>query len=175
MAYKVGKKAALAALPLAAVLVWKAYPKRYKGIIIAPAEASCNGKQYDTDEFPYSREELLPLLTNYLMYSDRMKRDGEKVDIEHIVSRKDAWDSGACNWSRQERREFASDLLEVTLADSSVNRSKSSNDTWIPPSRTNFCVLLHRILAIKKKYELTMDPKEFDYFQEHMPACEGKV
>ena len=50
----------------------------------------------------------------------------EAEDIEHIVARSEAHDSGLCATDAATRRRFASDLLNLTLASPSVNRSQKS-------------------------------------------------
>ena len=54
--------------------------------------------------------------------------------IEHIVARKNAHDSGLCNKSAGARKRFANDLLNITLAPSSLNSAKGHDtvDDWMP-------------------------------------------
>ena len=49
-----------------------------------------------------------------------------ETDIEHIVARSEAHDSGLCAADAATRRRFASDILNLTLASPSVNRSQKS-------------------------------------------------
>ena len=58
-----------------------------------------------------------------------------ETDIEHIVARFEAHDSGLCAANRETRKRFASDLFNLTLASPSVNRhQKSDHDPaeWLP-------------------------------------------
>ena len=58
-----------------------------------------------------------------------------EADIEHIVARSEAHDSGLCAADAATRRQFAGDLLNLTLASPAVNRSqKSGKDAaeWLP-------------------------------------------
>ena len=59
------------------------------------------------------------------------------------------------------RRRFASDLLNLTLAAPAVNRHrKSGKDAgeWLP--RVSRCWLAARVVAVKRKYRLTVDACE---------------
>ena len=58
-----------------------------------------------------------------------------ETDIEHIVARSEAHDSGLCAADAATKRRFASDLLNLTLASPAVNRSqKGGKDAaeWLP-------------------------------------------
>jgi hypothetical protein len=51
--------------------------------------------------------------------------DRGDVDIDHVVSLSDAWQSGANEWTRAERVEFANDLENLGVSWDSENRRKS--------------------------------------------------
>ena len=86
----------------------------------------------------------------------------QDMDIEHIVARSEAHDSGLCaspdRWS-----EFASDPLNLTVASEHVNRTlKRDRDAaeWLPPLDPEWYV--NRIVAVKQKYGLSIDAAERD-------------
>ena len=84
-----------------------------------------------------------------------------ETDIEHIVARSEAHDSGMCAETVERRKEFARDLLNLTLASPGVNRDqKSDKDAaeWLPD--VNQCWYADRIVQVKAKYNLTVDPAE---------------
>ena len=59
------------------------------------------------------------------------------------------------------RLRFASDLPSLTLAAPAVSRRrKSGKDAgeWLP--RVSRCWLAARVVAVKRKYRLTVDPRE---------------
>ena len=99
---------------------------------------------YDRSEFPHwddedgdgmnTRLEILSLekVGNVGWYS---RWDGEwyagegglsapRFDIDHIVSLKEAWRSGADEWSARDKDTFADDILNLTAVTASSNRSK---------------------------------------------------
>ncbi|MFM9137040.1 MAG: HNH endonuclease family protein, partial [Actinomycetota bacterium] len=92
--------------------------------------------------------------------------DPSRIDIDHVVALKEAWDSGAWAWSSDMRRAYANDtsdsrtLLAVT---DRVNQSKSDTDpsNWLPPSRSYLCTYLSNWIAVKARWGLSMDPSEW--------------
>jgi hypothetical protein len=88
------------------------------------------------------------------------------IDIDHVVALKEAWDSGAWAWSAAQRKAYANDtsdsrtLLAVT---DSVNQSKSDKDpsNWLPPLQRYTCTYLGNWIAVKVRWNLSMDLSEF--------------
>ena len=88
------------------------------------------------------------------------------IDIDHVIALKEAWDSGAWAWSAAQRKAFANDtsdsrtLLAVT---DSVNQSKSDKDpsNWLPPLQSYTCTYLGNWIAVKVRWNLSMDLSEF--------------
>ena len=88
------------------------------------------------------------------------------IDIDHVVALKEAWDSGAWNWSEARRRAFANDLADprsLRAVTDNVNQSKSDQDpsNWMPPLRSYWCTYLGDWVAIKVRWRLSMDQSEF--------------
>ena len=80
------------------------------------------------------------------------------TDIEHIVALAEAHDSGIAD---DRRRDIASDLDNLTIADPMVNRSeKSDRDAaeWMPDRHGAW--FAQRVIAVKREYELSVDPAE---------------
>ena len=89
-----------------------------------------------------------------------------ETDIEHIVARSEAHDSGLCATDPGTRRRFASDLLNLTLAEPSLNRhDKRDHDAagWLPPM--NRCWFANRVVEVRRKYDLTIDRHEADVLE----------
>lgn len=88
------------------------------------------------------------------------------LDIDHMVPLKEAWDSGAWNWTAAQRQAYANDLSDprpLIAVLNSQNRSKSDKDpsNWIPPRGEYTCAYLANWVAIKAKWKLSMDQSEF--------------
>ena len=82
------------------------------------------------------------------------------TDIEHIVALAEAHDSGIAD---ARRRDIASDLDNLTIADPTVNRSeKSDRDAaeWMPARHGAW--FAQRVIAVKLEYGLSVDPAERD-------------
>ena len=86
------------------------------------------------------------------------------TDIEHIVALAEAHDSRI---AADRRRDIASDLDNLTIADPTVNRSqKSDRDAaeWMPARHGGW--FAERVILVKAKYGLSVDPAERDALAE---------
>ena len=82
------------------------------------------------------------------------------TDIEHIVALAETHDSGIAD---ERRRDIASDLDNLTIADPTVNRSeKSDRDAadWMPARHGAW--FAERVIQVKLEYGLSVDPAERD-------------
>ena len=100
----------------------------------------------------------------YTPYSCKLfdiRADGTAAtDIEHIVALAEAYDSGL---GESQFRAFAGDLVNLTIADPTVNRhEKSDRDAaeWRPSRNTGWFAA--KVVAVKKKYSLSVNPAERD-------------
>jgi hypothetical protein len=99
-------------------------------------------------------------------YDNVMHTNPSELDIDHMVPLKEAWDSGARNWSSSQRQLFANDLSDprsLIAVTARQNRSKSDRDpsNWIPPNTRYTCTYLAEWVAIKVRWKLSMDHSEF--------------
>jgi Protein of unknown function (DUF1524) len=87
------------------------------------------------------------------------------LDIDHIVPLKEAWLSGASNWTKTKRVQFANHLSDpnhLIAVYKKANRSKGARDPahWLP-TNTNFIVEYLQIwVKIKNDWSLDMDTVE---------------
>ena len=107
----------------------------WRGITLAP-ENRCS--EYDPDDYRYSPS-VEPRFVDaqggsYGPYTGTWFDSIRDTDIEHIVARSEAHDTGLCADDPNTKDEFASDLLNLILASPSVNRHQKVNKT--PPSGT---------------------------------------
>ena len=79
--------------------------------------------------------------------------------IEHIVALAEAHDSGI---AADRRRDLASDLDNLTIADPTVNLQKGARDAadWMPTHHGAW--FAERVIQVKLEYGLTVDPDERD-------------
>ena len=128
------------------------------------AERRCS--PYESDDYPYSQSVEPRIVASmggviYGPYTGTWFDSTSQTDIEHIVARSEAHDSGLCAVDAATKRRFASDLLNLTLASPAVNRSqKSGKDAteWIPD--LNQCWFANRVVEVRQQYSLTVDQRE---------------
>ena len=93
-------------------------------------------------------------------------------DVEHIVALAEAHRSGMCSRGNREKKRFASDLLNLTLATPTLNRDeKIAKDAahWMPSH--NQCWFVSRIVEVKKKYSLSVDKAERRALKRVLEQC----
>ena len=147
----------------------------WRGITIAP-ENRCS--PYDSDQYRYSPS-VEPRIVEaqggiYGPYTGTWFESIKETDIEHIVARSEAHDSGLCAAGPATWSEFASDLLNLTLASPSVNRhQKSANDIaeWLPD--LNQCWYVDRTVQVRREYGLTIDRAEADAVDRILAGCQS--
>jgi hypothetical protein len=79
------------------------------------------------------------------------------VDIDHVVALKEAWESGARNWSATNRQRLANDLGHSWTLDAvtdNVNASKGDDDPaeWLPPRAQARCGYAIHWAAVKYRW-----------------------
>ena len=102
--------------------------------------------------------------------------DSSKLDIDHMIPLKEAWDSGANAWSTERRQAFANDLdlAEALIAVSaSSNRSKSARDPaeWLPTNISYRCQYVEDWMVVKTKWDLSVDVREFEALRSVSVGC----
>ena len=77
------------------------------------------------------------------------------------------------------RRQFANNLLNLTLAAPEVNRccrdSKCAGDAAEWMLRMNQCWFAARVVAVRRKYGLTVDRREADALERALSGCSSKT
>ena len=148
----------------------------WRGLVVAP-EFRCS--PYNSKEYSYSQSVEPRIVRSmggvvYGPYTGTVFGSTGQTDIEHIVARSEAHDSGMCSRSASQKKEFASDLLNLTLASPSVNRhQKVDKDAaqWLPD--LNRCWFANRVLQVRVKYQLTIDRREANTLEQVLNQCES--
>ncbi|MGR3935284.1 HNH endonuclease family protein [Streptomyces sp. BRA346] len=98
-----------------------------------------------------------------------------QLDVDHVVPLKEAWRSGAAQWSTQDRRAFANDLTHSQLVAVSArsNRSKADKDPahWQPPLGDYRCTYGRAWISVKHVYSLTIDTAEHSALEGMLDTC----
>lgn len=153
-------------------------PETWRGIVVAP-EDRCSA--YLPDDYRNSRsleDEIVAEIGQiYGPYTGRCFSSTDQTDLEHIVARSEAHDSGMCGEdleALEARKAFANDPLNLTLASPHVNRvAKRDRDAaeWMPDE--NQCWFADRIVQVRRKHGLTIDRREADALERVLSECES--
>ncbi len=145
----------------------------WRGLTVAD-EDRCS--TYDSDDYraPSTVEDDIveQLGGIYGPYTGTWFASTRETDIEHIVARSEAHDSGLCAASAARKQAFGRDLLNLTLARPSVNRlQKSAYDAaeWLP--ELNECWYVNRVLEVRRAYDLTIDLAEAQAIDRVLAGC----
>ena len=128
-------------------------------------ENRCSEYKRSDYRYPQSVEdELIILMGGYIYshYENRLFVSKDETHIEHIVALSEAHDSGLCNQSKEIRKYFAQDILNLTLSSPSVNFSKGGKDAgeWSPANHRKW--FAGKVIRVKLKYFLSIDHTERD-------------
>ena len=145
----------------------------WRGISIAP-ENRCT--EYYPKDYPYPQSVEVDIIeaqggTICSPYTLECFESRSETNIEHIVARSEAHDSGLCAATEEVKRQFASDLINLTLASPEVNREKSGKDAaeWLP--ERNRCWFAAQIVAVRLAYGLTIDQREAAALESVLSDC----
>ena len=148
-------------------LAGAASAETWRGLTVAP-EHRC--APYDRKrDYPYPQSVERRIIERlggrvYGPYTGRHFDSRRQTDIEHMVATSEAHDSGLCAADASTRAAFARDPDNLTLAAPAVNRcgagGKCGYDAgeWLP--ERNRCWFAGRVVAVKRKYGLTVDARE---------------
>ena len=147
----------------------------WRGLTVAP-EVRC--APYDSDDYRYpqsvERDIVRDLGGIYSPYTCESFDSIRETDIEHIVARSEAHDSGLCRADAETRTRFARDLLNLTLASPGLNRrEKVAHDAadWLPDQ--NRCWFAQRVVDVRREYGLTIDQAEAEALDEILTTCQS--
>ncbi len=152
----------------------------WRGLVVEP-ENRCS--PYDkSSQYPYPQsveDRVVAAMGGkvYGPYTGRYFDSDTQTDIEHIVAASEGHDSGLCAVSAQTKQQFATDLLNLTLAAPEINRcgtqGKCGLDAheWLPPK--NQCWFANRVVQIKTKYKLSVDAAEARVLETVLANCDS--
>lgn len=95
-----------------------------------------------------------------------------ETDVDHVIARSEAHDSGLCGASAATRERFAADLRNLTLAAPVLNRhEKSGKDAaeWVPDR--NRCWFAQTVVDVRRSYDLTIDELEMHALDRLLADC----
>lgn len=112
-------------------------------------------------------------------YTDRSitfkqgRRTSEKVQIDHVVSLSNAWQTGAQQLSTERREQFANDPYNLLAVDGQSNQKKKDGDaaTWLPKNKKYRCNYVARQIGVKQKYDLWVTKPEKKAMSRILESC----
>ena len=104
------------------------------------------------------------------VYSNEIYKDSSDLDIDHLVPLKEAFISGAYNWTKEKKKEYYNYMIDknhLIAVSSTLNRSKGSKDVkeWLPI--TNIERYIKNWIDVKFRWNLSIDPKELEILKEY--------
>ena len=142
--------------------------------MIVAAEHRC--APYRSGEYAYPQaveDDIIQRLGGiFSPYTNEVFHSKGDTDIEHVVARSEAHDSGLCRADAATKRAFSRDLLNLTLASPRVNRNqKGAKDAaeWQPDA--NQCWFAQTVVAVRRAYQLTIDRREADALDGILAGC----
>jgi hypothetical protein len=95
------------------------------------------------------------------------------IQIDHVVSLANAWQTGAQQLSMAVRVQFANDPLELLAVSGAANQQKGDADaaTWLPPNKAFRCPYVAIQVAVKAKYHLWVTAPERDAIARVLSTC----
>ncbi|EDQ99674.1 uncharacterized protein LACBIDRAFT_256021 [Laccaria bicolor S238N-H82] len=97
------------------------------------------------------------------------------LDIDHVVPLKEAWISGARDWTDAQREAFTNDLTrpQLVAVTDNLNQSKGDRDVakWVPPLASFVCTYVRAWVQVKYYYSLTIDSAEKTALTNYLNNC----
>ena len=101
----------------------------------------------------------------------------DRIEIDHVVSLSNAWQTGMFQRGPEERRIFATDSLNLLAVQGRLNSQKGDGDaaTWLPPRKVYRCEFVARQIAVKAAYRLWLTPAEKQAMLRILRPCPGQT
>ena len=139
----------------------------WRGIKVEPEDA-CLGIPYEEDLYRYDRPSILENYWRfvgswYSPYDDKVYGMPMEIDVEHRVAKQQAHHSGLCRRDKAAWSAYASDITNITIAESHLNRViKGDKDAagWTPDK--NRCHFAISVAQTKCDWGLSVDAAERD-------------
>ena len=113
-------------------------------------------------------------------YTGERFTDPGDLDIDHMVPLANAHRSGAWQWDRARKREYANYLERgnhLIAVKAAANRSKSDKgpEDWQPPRSEYHCQYAADWVDIKRRWGLTATPQEASALRDMLAGCDTPI
>lgn len=117
-------------------------------------------------------------------YDGNTWTQASKLEIDHMVPKREAWESGASAWTDARREAFKNDrgygpsLIAVTEHE---NASKGDEEPgfergyYLPPLASYRCTYVAEWIAVKWRWSLSVDVIEKANLEKLMNSCTGEI
>ncbi len=97
----------------------------------------------------------------------------ELVQIDHVVSLGNAWETGAQQLTADQRTTFANDPVNLLAVSGAANTQKGEGDaaTWLPKNKAFRCEYVARQVSVKATYGLWVTQAEHDAIARVLAGC----
>ena len=106
-------------------------------------------------------------------YDNVRTKDPQDLQIDHLVSKKQAWVSGASEWNKEKLERFGNDLgypgslIAVTTKMNGTGEKGSKDPSeWLPPE--NKCKFSQNYVAVKYRWGLAIDNAELQVLTDQL-------
>ena len=146
----------------------------WRGLTVAP-EARCS--EYDPDDYSYPQSVEPRIVAQmgdiiYGPYTGRWFSSTRETDIEHIVARSEAHDSGLCNVAPSTPAEICVRPAEPDSCESTdqpYQKIARDGAEWLPD--LNRCWFAGRVVRVRREYGLTINRREADALEAVLSGC----
>ncbi|MBK1666721.1 hypothetical protein CKO28_01505 [Rhodovibrio sodomensis] len=112
-------------------------------------------------------------------FTGRTFSDPRDLHVDHLVPLAEAHRSGAHRWSAAKRRAYANDLSDprsLIAVSAGANMSKGADDPahWLPENRNYRCTYVRHWVAVKDRWNLSMDPAERRAVEQVRATCANR-
>jgi len=112
------------------------------------------------------------------------------LEIDHMVPKAEAWQSGAWKWGKERQKAFKNDLgygpslIAISKSENGPagkwdkepgRNSKDSKDYYLPPREEYVCTYVAEWIAVKWRWSLSANPEEKSNLQELLNFCRGEI
>lgn len=91
-------------------------------------------------------------------YTGKILLEAGKLEVDHLVPLKWAWEHGASGWSTEKKLGFNNDLNNLVLVERDVNKAKGAKgpEEWLPPNIGHRCEYVQQFQIVIQTYEMEL-------------------
>jgi hypothetical protein len=95
-------------------------------------------------------------------YYAEVLTDSKKIDIDHLIPLKHAYEVGGAVWPKEMKKQFANDPENLVITNRRYNRQKGAKtiSEWLPVDPSYACKYYKDWMNVKKKYQLHIAEEE---------------